>query len=168
MDDLIERRGGLHRRFGGSGRCRFGDLRFAMGYVPRRDVAFGTGRPVAWRSAMGAALVRRDVPVEGAGIALAKEELGQGDRRAETVEHAVIDADGGAAMAADDDLRMRGRDQQRAETRERDDIPAPAKGPHTAKMKASRKAEGHQTESHRTPRLTHESTPTRGLSPPSR
>jgi hypothetical protein len=145
MDDLIERRRSPHRRFGGMRRPRFGDSRLVMRYAPRDDVMF-SGRAMAeCGSTMSAALVRRDMPGKGAGISLAEKTLRQGERRAKALEHTVIDADSGATLAADDHLCLSRRDDQHTETDERDNIPAPTEGPHTAKLKA-RKTEGHQTE----------------------
>lgn len=94
---------------------------------------------------MRGALVGRDLPVGRAGIAIAEEKLGQGKRRTESLEHAVVDADGWAAVATDDDLRLRRRGEQGTQTGERNQISAAAEGPLTAKLKAARKTEAHQT-----------------------
>jgi hypothetical protein len=98
---------------------------------------------MARRGLVHRALIGGDLSLDRAGIALAEEKLGQGKRRAEPLENTVIDADGRAAMTADDDLRLRRRDKQGAHAGENDQISAAAERPLTAKLKASRKAEIH-------------------------
>ena len=149
VNDLIERRcrtsgRRLHRRFDRPRRRGFGDgdLVAARVFRPGRDVALGFA--MTRRGAVRGALVGCDLPVGRAGIAIAEEKLGQGEWRTESLKHTVVDADGRAAMATDDDLRLRRGGEQGTQASERNQISAAAEGPLTATLKASRKAKGHQ------------------------
>ena len=116
MDDLMERRSRFHGRFADARRRRFGHSNLVPGEMlgPCRDVALAAVMAGRRRRFMRGTMVGGDLPFDSAGIALAEEKLRQGKRRAESFEDAIIDTDSGAAMTADDDLRLGRRDEQRA------------------------------------------------------